>query len=301
MSRDLNLPPFGALRALDLLESLGTASAVASELGQTQGAISRQIKSLEEYLNVPLVRREKQRLLLTREARVYLEDVRKGMSLIRLATSKLRSDHMGGTLTLAILPAFGMRWLMPKLSEFSARHPDITLNMLTRLRPFDFNDDPIDAALHFGAPDWPNVDALKLMQEYCVPVATPEFIKHNNLTSITALAQAPLMHMETRPTAWSDWFTKQGSQLAKTSGPVFDQFSTMIQAVLHGQGVALLPRYLIEQDLASGKLVQVVQADGRNDKAYFLIWAKDHEISPKLRLFRDWLATRAEDEDALPR
>lgn len=294
-------PSLGALRALDLLDKLGTASAVAVELGQTQGAISRQLKSLEEHIGVELVIRDKQRLYLTADAKSYLEDVRQGLALINSATAKLRSEHVGGTLTLAILPAFGMRWLMPKLSEFSARHPDITINMLTRLKPFDFMSEPIDAAVHFGGPDWENVNALRLMNEFLVPVASATYLKSHPISDLSSLRSATLLHMETRPRSWSDWFEKQGLVQQKTFGPMFDQFSTMTQAVLHAQGVALMPKYLIEQELASGKLAIVFDGDGTTNSAYYLVWPKNTQISQKLRTFRDWLATWAEDEDALPR
>ncbi len=298
MNRFQNIPSLSALRALDLLDRLGTASAVAQDLGQTQGAISRQIKTLEQQLEVQLVRREKQRLYLTPQAKTYIEDVRSGLTKIETATRTLRSGRSGGTLTLGILPAFGMRWLMPKLSDFSSRHPEITLNMLTRLHPFDFTQEPIDAALHFGSPDWDHVSSLKLMSEYLVPVAAPTYV---TTFDPNAVEKYTLLHMETRPTAWSDWIAKQGFSGKAPSGPVYDQFSTLMQAVLHGQGIALMPQYLVQEHLATGQMVQVFDGDGTTDKAYHLVWPTSDHLPEPVKVFRDWLATWSEGEDALPR
>jgi LysR family glycine cleavage system transcriptional activator len=154
------LPPIPALMALEAVDRLGTASEAAKELSLTQGAISRALQSLEEQLGVPLLIRERQRLRLTPAGRDYVAEVRKALHLLASASITLRANPTGGSLNLAILPAFGMHWLAPRLARFAQTHPEVTINLSTRLRPFDFQGSTFDAAVHYGRQDWPGVDYL---------------------------------------------------------------------------------------------------------------------------------------------
>ena len=132
----MHLPPLPALRALEALDRLGSATAVAQELNLTQSAVSRQLKTLEEQLGVALFLRENRALRLTPQARRFAGAVRESLGKLTEAAMALRLDPTGGALNLAILPSFGMRWLVPRLPDFTSRHPEVTLNMTTRLRPF---------------------------------------------------------------------------------------------------------------------------------------------------------------------
>ena len=132
------LPSIASLRALEALDRLGSASAVAKELSQTQSAVSRQLQALEAQLGVNLILRKAKRMQMTPEARLYTAQIRQALQTISRASLDLTLTPQGGTLNLAILPTFGMRWLVPRLADFTRRYPDITLNMATRLQPFDF-------------------------------------------------------------------------------------------------------------------------------------------------------------------
>ena len=155
-------PSISSLRALEALDRLGSASAAAEELALTQSAVSRQLQTLENQLGVELISRDRKRLSLTPAAQEYVAEIRQGLNHIAQASLKLHVAPVGGTLNLAILPTFGMRWLVPRLPHFARLHPDITINMSTRLRPFNFTAEPFDAALHFGEPDWPGTERLLL-------------------------------------------------------------------------------------------------------------------------------------------
>ena len=135
------LPSIASLRALEALDRLGSASAVAKELSQTQSAVSRQLQALEAQLGVNLILRKAKRMQMTPEARMYTAQIRQALQTISRASLDLTLTPQGGSLKLAILPTFGMRWLVPRLADFTRRYPDITLNMATRLRPFDFGDE----------------------------------------------------------------------------------------------------------------------------------------------------------------
>ena len=296
------LPPISALRALEALDRLGSASAVAEEMALTQSAVSRQLQTLEAHLDADLVSRDRKRLSLTQAGRDYVQDIRPALSQIAQAALKLHVSPAGGTLNLAILPTFGMRWLVPRLPDFARLHPDITINMTTRLRPFNFASEPFDAALHFGEPDWPGTARLLLKVERVLPVCAPELLPQGVASSPQDLLRLPLLHIQTRPRAWQDWFRRMDVKIQHPlPGTVHDQFTTINQAALHGLGVALLPNYLIEQDLATGKLVAAFPDAVETLGAYYLVWPHDKSQDDNLRQFRHWLASQAQAEETLPR
>ncbi len=294
-------PSIAALRALEALDRLGSASAAARELDQTQSAVSRQIQALEAQLGVTLAHRARRQLQLTPAARTYAEAVRGALGQIARASLRLTVAPEGGSLNLAILPTFGMRWLVPRLPDFARRHPEITINMATRLKPVDFDAEGFDAALQFGGGDWPGCGALRLKTERVLPVCAPDLPGAAEAQGPRDIAALPLLHIETRPRAWAQWLGAHGVAAQPLPGMLYDQFSTITQAAVHGLGVALLPEYLIEQELATGRLIALARTPAAGLGDYYLVWPEARQAEPSLALFRDWLATQAEDEDALPR
>ncbi|KMK67460.1 LysR family transcriptional regulator [Puniceibacterium sp. IMCC21224] len=293
------LPPLSSLRALEALDRLGSAIAVADELNLSQSAVSRQLQTLEDHLGTALLIREKRKLRLTPEARDYAATLRAALSSIANASLALRLAPRGGDLSLAILPSFGMRWLVPRLPDFARRFPEVTINLTTRLRPFNFGSEPFDAAIHFGE-NWPGTDRLLLMREKVLPVCAPALLP-NGRAEVADLARLPLLHIQTRPVAWRQWFVAQGHDPGHLPGTTFDQFTTIIQGALHGLGVALMPDYLVASECASGALVPATNAPLHSLGAYHLVWPTDCPANPALDKFRDWLALQTEEEDALPR
>lgn len=248
-----------------------------------------------------LLIRERKRLTLTPEAREFADAVRGALNTIGTAALRLQTRPGGGTLSLAILPTFGMRWLMPRLPDFAARNPDVTINMGTELVPFDFAATGYDAAIHFGTADWPGTDALLLRHEQVVAVASPD-LAGVPVTRAGDVVKLPLLHIRTRPRAWADWLAFHGqAQSRALPGTLHDQFSTIIQAALHGLGVALMPDYLVEADIAAGRLVPVFGGPVEARGAYYLVWPRVKSGDPSLLRFRDWLSDQAEPEDLLPR
>ena len=295
------LPSIASLRALEALDRLGSATAVAEELNQTQSAVSRQLQALEAQLGADLIVRERKRMILTPAAQEYVQDIRAALQQIAQASLNLRVNPEGGSLNLAILPTFGMRWLVPRLSAFAQQHPEVTINMSTRLERFNFGSEPFDAAIHYGTGDWPGTDRLKLLSEQVLPVCAPDLIEKDTIAHPRDLLTYPLLQIQTRPQAWAQWFASWGMQDVKLSGTVYDQFSTITQAAIHGLGVALLPDYLAKSEIDTGRLVPAYGAATRSLGSYYLVWPKEKARKQALRLFRDWLATQAETEDGLPR
>ncbi|MFN3578492.1 MAG: LysR substrate-binding domain-containing protein [Tabrizicola sp.] len=291
------LPSIPALMALEAVDRLGSASEAARELSLTQGAISRALQGLEGQLGVPLLIRERQRLRLTPAGRDYVAEVRKALQLLASASITLRANPMGGSLNLAILPAFGMHWLAPRLARFAQTHPEVTVNLSTRLRPFDFAGSTFDAAIHYGRQDWPGVEYLKLMDEDILAVAAPGFPA---LCRATDILDHPLLHLESRSGDWGRWLAHHGHPGLRPPGMMFDQFATLTQGAIHGMGAALIPTFLIERELAEGRLIPIFGPAVRALGSYYLVWPSALPERTPLRSLRLWLQTEAADPALTP-
>lgn len=287
------LPSISMLRAFEAVMRTGATTAAAEELNMSQGAVSRHIQRLEAQLGAELFRREKRRLVPTPAGRHYADAVSRALDLIGRASMELTANPGGGTLSLAILPAFGTRWLAPRLAAFQAAHPGVTLHLATRLRPVDFETEAFDAAIHFGAADRPGCGHLHLADEPMLAVASPDFLERHPADGPAAIAALPLLHLESRPRAWERWFAHHGLAAPAPRGMVFDQFAPMTQAAIHGLGVALLPPFLADPEIAEGRLAAAWGPAVPGRGAYWLIWPRAREGHPPLVAFRDWLAGEA--------
>ncbi len=288
------LPPLSWLSAFESVARLGSVTDAAAELDLTQGAVSRQIQKLEQQLQVSLFVRERRRLAVTPAGRAYATEVQKSLTNLANATVALKSNPEGGVLELAILPAFGTHWLAPRLPAFLSRNPGVTINLATRTVPFEFALEKFHAAIHFGQDDWFGTGSLKLMEEEVVPVASP-LVCEGRLT-LDKLKNLPLLQLETRSGAWSQWFEQQGSGQPQTSGIEFDQFATMLKATVFGTGAALMPRYLVEAELAEGTLVTDETAQRTSMGAYYLVWPEALADHPPVAAFRRWIAAEVSEQ-----
>jgi LysR family glycine cleavage system transcriptional activator len=285
------LPSIASLLALEAVDRLGSATAAAEELSLTQSAISRQLRTLEDQIGARLILREGNRLQLTPAARDYARQVRGLLTTLATASLRLKANPAGGSLNLALLPAFGMHWLAPRLQDFARRHPEVTVNFVTRLEPFSFAAEPLDAAIHYGSRDWAGVDYLPLAEETVIALAAPGLIGTTPRRPEEVLS-LPLLHLQTRPDAWERWFAQKGLGVTGLRGMIFDQFATMAQAAIHGMGAALLPDYLAEAELASGRLCPLFGGPEPGPGRYFLVWPTDRPMGAPLQKFRSWLETR---------
>ncbi len=168
---------------------------MAAELNQTQGAISRQLRTLEDQLGQSLFIRKSRRLTLTPEAKAYAEEVRQALAKIAQASMKLSLNPAGGTINLAILPTFGMRWLVPRLADFARQHPEVTINLSTRIERFNFATKPFDAAIQFGDHLSPDTERLRLKPEAVVAVTAPDLLAGKTLAHPRDVHSLPLLHI----------------------------------------------------------------------------------------------------------
>ncbi|MDF3604875.1 LysR substrate-binding domain-containing protein [Paracoccus sp. DMF-8] len=286
------LPSIPSLLALEAVDRLGAITAAAADLSLTHSAVSRQLNVLEEQLGVELLRRDGRGVALTDSGRDYARAARDCLHDLADASLRIRAAGARASLNLAIRPAFGMSWLAPRLQIYAARHPDISINLGTRLKPFDFAQERFDAAIHFGLRDWPGMCWLDLAGEEVIPCCAPA-LRPARTDDPQALLALPLLHLEGRPGAWEDWFAQQGSTVSRLRGMLFDQFSTLAEAAVLGFGVALLPRAIAGPEIGRGRLVAAFDRYAPMQGRYALVWP---EARPPSRALAALIAQLSEDD-----
>lgn len=294
------LPSTSMLAAFDAAARTSSFTAAAKELALTQGAISRQITALEQQLSISLFQRHKQTIGLTEAGKVYAKEINKALSQIRSSTVNIMTNPTGGVLNIAILPMFGSRWLMPRLADFLAKNPQITINTVSKLSPFDFSLEDVHCAIHFGEKNWPQASCTFLMGEESVPVCSPSLFNEagfNKTGDICgALVDQPLLHISTRPNDWQHWFEdhnidiKASTAQSKTKqGMHFEQFSIATNAAIAGLGVALLPKFLIQNELERGELIIICNKPLKTNSGYYLVTPNDKQGYAPIVAFTKWL------------
>ncbi len=284
-----------ALRAFEACARLSSFTAAARELNLTQSAVSRQIHALEDMLGADLFVREKQTARLTVAGEAYAGEVRQALQRLATAALSFRANPQGGTIRLAILPTFGTRWLAPRLPSFLSANPGISISLVTRLEPFDFRLEALDAAIHYGMPDWSGAELDFLMPETVVPACSRAFKEQYGMRTAEDLLSVPLLHLVSRPDAWERWFNANGVGFSSVHGMLIDQFALATQAAISGLGVALLPAFLFEDEFRRGDLVEAIDAPLVSAGCYYLAYPASRSSGyPPLECFRQWLARETE-------
>lgn len=275
----------------------------AQELALTQSAVSRRITALEEFLGLTLFNRTRHGVALTPAGANYALQITRQLDTMERDTldAMARQSH-GGSLQLAAVPTFATRWLIPRLSDFAAKHPDITVHIETRTQPFLFTGTPFDAALYTStaaqAANWAGTQCTALLDEDLVPVCSPTLLSGRKALTPAAITRMPLLQQSTRPDGWRQWFDSQKVDAPRPhSGPRYDLFTMIASAATHGLGVALMPALMIQTELARGELVVACNRPLRGWRSYYLITPADGEERLTLKLFRAWLLAQAGTAD----
>ncbi|QVQ28459.1 LysR substrate-binding domain-containing protein [Achromobacter deleyi] len=272
----------------------------ATELALTQSAVSRQVQALEDLLEVPLFRREKRRILLTEAGMGYQKELAAALHRIRSASLQAISHRTGrGAFHLAALPTFTAKWLMPRLNRFYARHPGILVHLHSRVTRFDLDLAGIDAVIAVGDGDWPGLVPHRLMDEYVIPVISPELAASHPTRKPADLAQHMLLQVAARPAVWQRWFEAHGLPVRTMRwGAQFELTTHLIQAVASGIGIGLLPTFLVEDELRQGVLVPAIDEEFSTGAGYFFLAPPDKLATPAVAAFRDWLLEESAALDA---
>ena len=288
-------PPLNALRTLECAGRHLSFVHAAEELRVTPGAVSRQVKALEEWLGAPLFRRRHKQIVLTPLGHRYLQAV--GEPLARIAAATARALQRDGDRPIAICayPTFALRWLVPRWGHFYDRHPNIDLQLTTSLQPVDFTRDDFDAAILVGEgiKTWPRLVSRRLVDVELAPVCSPQ-LRARALKVPLDLAKVTLLHGSPRPQDWRRWLDFAGvSGIDAKSGLTFDSLNLAIQAAIEGLGVAIAVRALVRDDLAAGRLVEPFGPVRRSRRPFHLVYPADRARDPRLRYFIDWIIEEA--------
>ncbi|HXR00943.1 MAG TPA: LysR substrate-binding domain-containing protein, partial [Pseudomonas sp.] len=214
------IPSTAALVSFEAAARHESFTKAAEELSLTQSAICRQVGSLEEFLNVELFRRSRRGVKLTEAGLSYSRRVAMQLDAVERDTLSVMGHQGANVIELAVVPTFGTQWLLPRLKDFQQQHPDVTINLTNRTRPFLFADTDFDAAIYFGDADWSGTQSHRLMSENPMPVCSPALRGKHDVLSPGALAEMPLLQQTTRPYAWRQWFSSMGINVARDmTGP----------------------------------------------------------------------------------
>lgn len=268
----------------------------ASQLGVTQGAVSRLIQSLEQDLGIPLFVREGRGLSLTPAGEVYHREVSDAIARIDAASRAATRSVDRGVLSISVVPTFAMRWLIPKLPVFQAAHPGIFVDVTAGDGPPDFAAGHYQLAIRYGEPPFGDVMALRLMTEEVAAVCAPSLLPERQPLAVPAdLLRYPLLRHTTRPQAWEEFLTPFGLEPpAGPPPPAFEHFFMLAEAAAAGMGIALIPLFLVRGELADGRLVQAVAGTMRPRRAYYLLHERHTGQMRTVQLFKDWLRKAAD-------
>ncbi|MBW6398490.1 LysR family transcriptional regulator [Roseomonas sp. HJA6] len=291
-------PPTAALQAFEACARHLSVSRAAEELHLTQSAVSRQLAGLEALLGVRLFLRVRQRLVMTAAAAAYAPQLRAALARIEAATLEVMAHQgAGGTLTLAVQPTFGTRWLMPRLPRFLAAHRRIVVNFrnyTTRPMPLDFAAEDVDAAIMLEETPQRGIATHRLVADRRVPVCAP--VLAETLAVTADIARQTLLQHSTRPRAWADWLAMAGVEgVDGFRGPRFHHHAMVAEAAAQGMGVALMPRFMVAEDIARGRLAVPFDQALDSGEHYVFAYPETSAELPALRLFRDWLIAEAQE------
>lgn len=262
----------------------------AQEMNMTQSAVSKQVSQLEEMINTPLFYRAAQRITLTPAGKRYYIQILEVLKHIETATISLMSNiNNSEVLKITSHPTFCARWLVPALTGFNQNHPLICLEIKEQVGPFFTEDHDVDIAFLYGSGVWTGMHSVKLFDEYCVAVCTPEYLESIQASGIN-ISDVTLLHLISRPSAWYDYFKQQSICIENNfNGPRFDTFYAIISASLLGYGVALVPQRLVEPEILSGKLVKVWDYIAKGSGSYYMSYPLALESSYRVKAILNWI------------
>ena len=295
--RQTRLPSLNALKAFEAAGRLSSVTAAADALAVTPSAISRQVRQLEEDLDLQLFRRSRTGLVLTDSGTALLAGLSDGFQRIALAVDVVRPRPESPVITVSMLSTFAMRWLLPRLGSFNEAHPDIEVRLSTSVELVDLARGDIDCAIRFGRGEWPGLISDRLFADSLTAVCSPALLaKGPPLEAPEDLRAHTLLHARLRADHWRIWLHAAGiDDLDPRAGPVFETRNFVIQAALQGLGVAVIDPALVGEELASGRLVQPFPRILALEGAYFLVRHPSKAKVKRVAAFRDWLLSEVNE------
>ena len=286
--------PLNGLRVFESVASHLSFTEAAEALHVTPAAVSLQIRALEQYLRVPLFRRQGRSITLTAEGELLLPGVRRGLATLQQSMQQLRQDRLSGALRISTIASFLQKWLLPRLPRFHDRHPEIELSIHTSRTPVDFASSDFHAAVRMSTGPSTGLYSEKLMDEWFLPVCTPGLLaKHGPLRDAADLQRFPLLHSSDEE--WSLWAQPGSTRAWQERGTAFDDSLTVLAGAEQGIGLALTRWSLVAEALASGRIVRASERVVPCPRAYYFVCPEMYVTMPKVQQLLIWLREMSAD------
>ncbi len=290
------LPPLNALRAFEAAGRLESLTDAAAELNVTPAAVGHQVKALESYFEQALFERRYRAIALTEKGRLLLAGLTDGFDRLSESVEAFNVLEEQRALMITSCTSFAARWLVPRLDEFRAQHPDIDVRLDATQRLIDLRRETFDLGIRFGPGQWEGLEADYLLDEEFIPVASPSLLERKPVNEPADLAQHTLLHREDSPGPlpldWAMWLqAAEVDNVDPDRGIRYSMESMAIQAAVEGHGIALVSNVLVEADIEAGRLVRLFDLGlpaGR-DVAYYLAYAPSRLRHPRVAAFRTWI------------
>ena len=301
-ARSFERLPLNALRVFEAVATQLSFAEAAETLHVTPAAVSMQIRTLEQYLRIPLFRRSARGIALSAEGALLLPGVRRGLAELQQAMQQLRQHRSSGVLNISTLASFLQKWLMPRLPRFYSRHPDIELAIHTSPAAVDFSQTNFHAALRMTTAPTPGLYNEKLLDEWFLPVCSAELLaRHGPVRTPADLKRYPLLRSSDE--SWSMWRHPAAESDWRERGTAFDDSLTVLAAAEQGQGLALTRWSLAAQDIANGRLVRASAQVLPCPRAYYFVCPESYLELPKVQQLLNWLrevAAESPRPDSVP-
>lgn len=249
------LPPLNSVGAFEAAGRLGSFKAAAAELNVTQGAISQQVRILEEWLRAPLFERHNRRVVMTPAGGNYLAEVGQALDQVAAATARY-GETDATTLRINAPASFSLRWLVPRIASFQAEHPKIKVRIESANGPVDALTENVDVVIRGGPDAFHDYRVKPFLSETRIPVCSPALLDRIPLHEVADLRRHTLLHTLSLPKLWRDWLSKAGAPALEAGADlVLDHIYLTLQAALDGVGIAMGPTALVAEDVKAGRLV----------------------------------------------
>ncbi|MGD2134179.1 MAG: LysR substrate-binding domain-containing protein [Maricaulaceae bacterium] len=291
------LPPLNALRAFEAAARHENLARAAAELGVTPGAVSQQIRQLEELLGVALFRRQQRGVALTADAAAVLPLVSDAFERLRAAGEALAGAGDVSSVRVGAPGAFGARWLAPHAGEFEREQSEFTVNVIAEGgAAAALERGQIDLEIRYGEGAYPGWESRRLFSETVSPGVAPRLLAESGLGDAAALAELPLVHDgssvgDPDQPDWPEWLREQG--IERTDAARGDRYRSpgqVVDAVVAGRGVGLVRRSFAQREIDEGRIA-ILMTGGLVTlrRGYDVVWQKGRVLSAGARAFRDWL------------
>ncbi|MTV38503.1 transcriptional regulator GcvA [Duganella radicis] len=281
------LPNFSALRAFEAAARHENFSRAAEELHLTHGAISHQVRGLEEELGRPLFVRHGRQVKITNDGLKFAQFLGKAFADIAAATDAMRAASISQRLTITSIPSFAARWLAPRLGRFIELYPDIEVVLQSSGALQDLAREGVDVGIRFGRGHYPGMVVLRLMGDVYYPVVSPHYRGGQLPVAPADLARHTLLRSVEH---WTPWFNAAGLDLPEPAGGLlFEDLSMLIRSAADGNGVALVRHVVAMQEIASGQLLRLFDIASPSPDEYYFVTPPNAASKPQVQAFRDWL------------